>query len=67
MTVHNGAIVTLNCLSWGSNPNKTREEEHQAIMEAFKAAREKGAQPGAILLQVRLKWARIVCDAALER
>lgn len=51
MTVHTGNVLCLNCLSWGSSPSKTREEEHTAIVEAFKASAAQGAQPGAIVLQ----------------
>ena len=51
MTVHNGALISLNCLSYGSNPNKTRDEEHTSIVNAYKFAKTHGATPGAIVLQ----------------
>jgi hypothetical protein len=54
MSVHKTSILCLNCLSWGSNPEKTKNEEHRAILEAFESAAAKGVQPGAIVLQVNL-------------
>jgi hypothetical protein len=51
MTVHSGNVLCLNCLSWGSSVSKTREEEHNAIVAAWNAAKAQGAQPGAIVLQ----------------
>lgn len=51
MPVHNGAIISLNCLSFGTSPTTTRDEEHLTIVESFKAAKAQGAQPGAIVLQ----------------
>lgn len=51
MPVHNGAIISLNCLSFGTSPTKTRDEEHTTVVESFKAAKAQGAQPGAIVLQ----------------
>jgi hypothetical protein len=51
MTVHDGYVLCLNCLSWGATPSKTREEEHTAIVAAWNQAKADGHQPGAIVLQ----------------
>lgn len=51
MTIHDGYVLCLNCLSWGATPSKTREEEHTAIVAAWSQAKADGHQPGAIVLQ----------------
>jgi len=51
MSTHNGAVLCLNCLSFASSPDKTREEEHVAIIEGLAAAKAQGSPCGAIVLQ----------------
>jgi len=51
-------------LSFGSNPNKTREDEHRAIVDAFTAAKAGNAEPTAICLQ-DYEWNTERCLAEL--
>lgn len=64
MVQHSGAILCLNCLSFGSNPNKTRQDEHRAIVDAFKAAKGGQSEPSAICLQ-DYEWNTETCLAEL--
>lgn len=64
MSEHSGAILCLSCLSFGTNPNKTRADEHRAIIDAFKCAKQSNSEPTAICLQ-DYQWNTERCLAEL--
>jgi len=64
MAQHSGSILCLNCLSFGTNPNTTRADEHKAIVDAFTCAKAGNHEPTAICLQ-DYEWNTERCLAEL--